>query len=119
VWCSLSSDTELARDELRKKIAYYGPSLSPLILEALDLQKSDFNEIEKNMKLNKDLETAKALVTDKMLNIGIVGDAQELIRRLEKLVRLGVTHLSFGPPLGPDPIEALQILGTEVIPHFK
>ena len=31
---------------------------------------------------------------------------------------MGATHLSFGPPLGPDPLEALRVLGREVIPYF-
>jgi hypothetical protein len=27
--------------------------------------------------------------------------------------------LSFGPPLGPDPVEAIQLIGREIIPHFR
>jgi len=119
VWCSLSSDRELAKDELRTKIAYYGPYLSPLILEALNLQQRDFIEIKQAMMRENDLDKAKTLVTDKMLNIGIVGDVEDLIRQLEKLAKLGVSHFSFGPPLGPDSLEAVKILGEEVIPHFR
>lgn len=119
VWCSLSSDRERAKDELRTKIAYYGPYLSPLILEALNLTQKDFIEIEKAMMKENDLEKAKSLVTGKMLNIGIVGDSKDLIHRLENLVQLGVNHISFGPPLGPDPLEAINILGKTVLPHFK
>jgi len=32
------------------------------------------------------------------------------------LRRLGARHLSFGPPLGPDPVAAIRLLGDEVLP---
>ena len=32
---------------------------------------------------------------------------------------MGARHLSFGPPLGPDPLEAIEALGREVLPHFR
>jgi 5,10-methylenetetrahydromethanopterin reductase len=54
-----------------------------------------------------------------MLRIGIVGTARDVIAGLEGLVALGATHLSFGPPLGPDPLAALGMLGREVLPHFR
>ena len=54
-----------------------------------------------------------------MLRIGIVGTGRDIIARLEQLVGLGATHLSFGPPLGPDPLAALRMLGREVLPHFR
>ncbi|HEX9374078.1 MAG TPA: hypothetical protein VF897_23905, partial [Roseiflexaceae bacterium] len=66
-----------------------------------------------------DLARAKALVTDQMLRIGVVGTGRDLIERLERLVALGADHLSFGPPLGPDPLAALRVIGREVIPHFR
>ena len=53
-----------------------------------------------------------------MLKIGIAGTAHDLIERIESLVDMGVSHLSFGPPLGPDRLEAIQQIGKVVIPHF-
>lgn len=38
-----------------------------------------------------------------MLQIGIAGTPRDLIARLEGLAARGIQHLSFGPPLGPDP----------------
>ena len=31
-------------------------------------------------------------------------------------VALGVCHLSFGPPLGPDPLAAIEMPGRDVLP---
>jgi 5,10-methylenetetrahydromethanopterin reductase len=30
-----------------------------------------------------------------------------------------VRHLSFGPPLGPDPLRAVELLGREVLPALR
>jgi 5,10-methylenetetrahydromethanopterin reductase len=107
IWCSVSADREKAEMVLREKIAYYGHALSPLILQQLGVARDEFDAIE------------PALVTPAMLRIGVVGSAQDLIPRLEGLVGMGARHLSFGPPLGPDPIAAIEILGKEVLPRFR
>ena len=38
----------------------------------------------------------------------VVGTPADVIVRLEPLVEAGATHLSFGPPLGPDPLAAVR-----------
>ncbi len=119
VWCSVSGDGRAARAALQAKIAYYGHALSPLILERLGLTHADFDEIERVAQRDGNLDAAAAMVTDQMLRIGLVGTARDLIPRLENLVALGARHLSFGPPLGPDPLEAIEVLGREVLPHFR
>lgn len=118
VWCSISPDREAAEAVLKDKIAYYGHALSPLIWDRLGLTQADFRPIEQAIMSRRDLAAARALVTEKMLRIGIVGAPEELIARLERLMALGVRHLSFGPPLGPDPLAAIEAIGAVVIPWF-
>ncbi|MEM7344061.1 MAG: LLM class flavin-dependent oxidoreductase [Chloroflexota bacterium] len=119
IWVSLAEDSEAARRVLAEKIAYYGPSLSPLILERLGLTLEDFTSIKEAMAVKDNLDNAQLLVTDQMLKIGIVGQPDDLIERLEPLVEAGVTHLSFGPPLGPNPLAAIKLLGETILPHFR
>jgi len=112
IWVSLDNDAEAARHVLAEKIAYYGPSLSPLILKRLGLEQTDFASIEAAM-LARDEARAAALVDERMLQIGVVGQPNDVIARLEPLVEAGASHLSFGPPLGPEPLEAVMLLGQE------
>lgn len=119
IWCSLSEDRAAAEAVLRDKIAYYGHALSPLIWARLGLTQDDFRPIEQAIMRDNDLLAARALVTPEMLRIGVVGTAADLIPRLEHLVALGARHLSFGPPLGPDPLAAIDLLGRAVLPHFR
>ena len=53
-----------------------------------------------------------------MLQLGIAGDAGEVVRRCRWLQEQGATHLSFGPPLGPDPVAAVTVLGEQVLPRL-
>jgi len=119
IWVSVSDDREAAEDVLKEKIAYYGHAMSPMILKNLGLTIDDFAEIEHAVQHENDIEKAKSLVTSQMMQIGIAGNIDDLVRRLEKLVELGVKHISFGPPLGPDLAEAVHTIGRDVIPHFR
>jgi 5,10-methylenetetrahydromethanopterin reductase len=119
VWCSIGEDRAAAEDALREKIAYYGHALSPLIWDRLGLTRADFDPIEQAVMVERDTPKAIRLVTPAMLKIGIAGTTHDLIERLEHLVDLGVHHLSFGPPLGVDPLAAIQAIGRDVIPHFR
>lgn len=119
IWCSISDDHEAAAEVLRGKIAYYGHALSPLIWERLGVTRADFDPIEHAMMVEQDEAKARSLVTDAMLKIGIVGTTDTLIERLDRLVAMGVKHLSFGPPLGPDPLEAIRLIGRDVIPRYQ
>lgn len=119
IWCSVSDNQAQAEDALKEKIAYYGHAMSATILEQLGLTHADFREIERLVMIEKNIEAAKRLVTEPMMRIGIAGSADKLIERLEQLAALGVRHISFGPPLGPDIDEAIRVIGQQIIPHFR
>lgn len=121
IWVSLADDRAAARRALAEKIAYYGRAFSPLILGRLGLAAADFDAIERAIMTERDTEKACRLVEadERMMRIGVVGEAAEVIARLEPLVAAGARHLSFGPPLGPDPLQAVRLLGRDVVPHFR
>ena len=119
IWCSISADREAALDALKEKIAYYGHALSPTIMQQLGLAPADFAPLRQAVVVEGDMAKGKRLVTDAMLRIGIVGDAADVRRRLEGLARLGARHVSFGPPLGPDPLEAITVIGREIIAKWE
>jgi 5,10-methylenetetrahydromethanopterin reductase len=119
IWVSVAEDQAQAEAPLREKIAYYGHAFSAEILGRLGLTHADFMEIDRIAQTEGDLARASALVSPAMLQIGIAGTAADLIPRLKQLIASGARHLSFGPPLGPDPVEAIRILGREVLPYVR
>ena len=119
IWVSLDEDRAAARLVLAQKIAYYGHALSPMIYERLGVQREDFAPIERALMVERDEAKAADLVSDQMLTIGVVGDTRDLVARLQPLIAAGADHISFGPPLGPQPLQAIELLGREVLPKLK
>ena len=116
-WVSVDDDRARAERALAEKIAYYGASFSPYLLERAGLSVADFAGIQAALAAGEP-ERATDLVTPAMLRLGIAGDADEVVRRCRWLQEQGATHLSFGPPLGPDPVAAVRVLGEQVLPRL-
>ena len=66
-----------------------------------------------------DYDRAAAAVTDEMLRLAIVGTAADAVAAVERLAGAGVTQVCIGGPLGPDPAEAIRLIGGRVIPAFR
>ena len=118
VWASIDDDPEAARHALATKIAYYGPSFAPYLLERAGLSVEDFAPVTDELRRGG-LDAAARRVTEPMLRLGIAGGADEVVARCRWLVDNGARHLSFGPPLGPDPRAAVEALGDQVLPAFR
>ena len=118
VWCSVHPDRELANAALADKIAYYGSAFSPYLLERAGLSTSDFAGIDAALAAD-DHALGRSLVDDRMLRLGIAGDVDDVVARCRWLLDQGATHLSFGPPLGPDPRQAIELLGAQVVPALR
>jgi 5,10-methylenetetrahydromethanopterin reductase len=112
-WVSLSDDPVTARTALAEKLAYYGPSISASMLATAGLRPEDFALAA---TLAHDGHAAAQLIDDRMLALGVAGDAADVVARCRVLGRLGARHLSFDPPLGPDPVAAIRLLGDTVLP---
>ena len=112
-WVSVSDDAAAGRAALAEKLAYYGPSISAEMLAGSGLRPQDFAPAA---ELAQSGRVAAALIDDRMLSLGVAGDVADVVARCRALVRLGASHLSFGPPLGPDPVAAVRLLGEQVLP---
>lgn len=119
IWVSLDDDAAAAEAALRGKVAYYASAMSDEVLAAVGASRQEAAAIAEAIQRDGDAGRAAAMVSPALLRVGVAGDARALIARLEGLVAQGARHLSFGPPLGPDPLAALAILGRDVIPHFR
>jgi len=64
-------------------------------------------------------DEAIASVTESMLELGIVGGVDDVIEQCARLIDAGVSHISFGPPLGPDPKASVRLIGERVLPVLR
>lgn len=118
VWVSIDDDPHRAARPLAEKIAYYGASFAPVLLEQAGLSPADFGPIQQAMNQGR-TEEGVAMVTDQMLRLGVAGTTRDVLARCRGLVAQGARHLSFGPPLGPDLLRSIDQLGSEVLPALR
>jgi 5,10-methylenetetrahydromethanopterin reductase len=116
---SIASDGNAAIiDPLKELVAYFGPLLGERGLAAAGLTPDEMAPVQETFK-REGLREATKLVTPRMLSLAIHGSPDECISKLELLERAGVNHVLIGAPLGPDPKVSINIIGREIIPHFK
>ena len=118
LWFSVSEDPEAAGDALRDLVTFYGPHLADEMIGKIGLSPEDFVPIREALD-DRDFDLARALMTDEMADLAVHGAPDDCVDRIESLIARGLTHVRFGPPLGPDPIEAIRLIGEEIIPHFR
>ena len=118
VWLSLDEDRAKADRALALKLAYYGTAFSPFLLRTAGLVPEDFAEAERALR-EGDEDAAVAAITPQMLRMGVSGSPEEVVARCRELLAAGATHLSFGPPLGSDPVATARLLGERVLPALR
>ena len=118
VWVSVGDAAEAARDTIREIVAYFGPYLEAEALATIGVAHADFQPIKARVAAG-DYQGAAAMVTDDMCRIAMAGTPAEIVPRVEALLEAGVTHVSLGGPLGPDPRRAIELLGDQVLPRFR
>jgi 5,10-methylenetetrahydromethanopterin reductase len=116
--CCIAADRERAVRPIKEMLALLQPFLAPMTQshgitdEAIAAAAEAFN--------NGDIPGAVDLVSDKSVSaFSLTGTPRDIIPKIEALVEAGATNIAFGPPLGPDFYEALNLLATEVVPQFR
>jgi 5,10-methylenetetrahydromethanopterin reductase len=118
-WFSVSADGRgVATDALKDILAYFGPYMEEETLAAVGLRPVDFAGIGRLIDA-REYEAARAQVTGDMMQLAVTGSAREAIAKIELLADAGITQVSVGGPLGPDPRAAVRLFGEEIIPYFR
>jgi len=117
-WLSLSEDGRDTDEALRPMIATFGPYLEERALFSIGLSDSDLAPLRRLVDGGR-LEEAAAAVTPPMLRLGLTGTPEQVAERIAALGDAGITQISLGGPLGPDPRAAIRLLGERVIPALR
>ncbi len=115
--CCISRDRDLAMRTTKEMLALLQPFLAPMTHnegiadEEIVATAEAFN--------SGDVARAVSMVSDKAVRaFSLTGTPSDVIPQIEELIDAGATNIAFGPPLGPDFLAALELLATEVLPHF-
>ncbi len=113
IWVSVDDDAGRARRPMAEKLAYYGASFSADVLDRVGVDPIVLTELR-----NLGPAEGAALLPPEMLTLGVSGSPDEVVERCRGLIDAGARHVSFGPPLGPDRLTAVRLLGEAVIPFL-
>jgi 5,10-methylenetetrahydromethanopterin reductase len=88
------------------------------MVNTIGLSSEDFEPIREAYR-QRDTDLARQLMTDEMADLAIYGTPEDCLKRISNLIKKGISHFRFGPPLGPDPAETIRLIGEEIIPQFS
>ena len=115
---SISADREKAKETARRVLAVYLPYLRPMT-DVAGISEEEINKVREAASTG-DFEKGASYISDlSVAKCSVTGTANDVIEQIEEMVDAGVTHVAFGHCLGPNFDEALDLLGKEVLPHFK
>lgn len=127
VWASVAYDASAAAVALVHKIALHGKVLPSAQLALAGVNRADIDRLSQAMSSQAPTGADAAAPTgspatsvkdSRMLRLGIAGTPRQVAQRCAPLIRAGVRHISFGPPLGPNVIAAIDAIGGHVLPAF-
>jgi len=115
---SIAQDRAEARAFARRTLAFYLPYLSPMP-EFVGVETAEIERI-KAATARGDIEAAAQAVSDLSLDhFALYGTPHDCIAQIERMLdETPVQRIEFGMPHGPDELEAIRLLGEQVLPHF-
>lgn len=116
--CAVSADRERARAAARRVLAVYLPYLHPMT-EVAGIPAEEIRNVREAASVGDFARGASHVSDLAVRKCSVTGTPDDIIPQIEAMVAAGVTHVAFGHPLGPDFDEALDLLGREVLPHFR
>ena len=116
--CAVSKNRERAVRGMKELLALLQPALMPMTAnEGIPPEEIALAEAAIHAG---DMDRAVGYVSDTALDaFSLTGTPRDVIPRIEALVDAGATNIAFGPPLGPDFMESLDLIATEILPAFK
>lgn len=117
-WLSLSADGRETHEPLRPMIATFAPYLEERALATVGLTRDELAPLRTLVDAGRVRDAATA-VSEPMFRLALAGSPEDVTERIARLADLGVTHVSLGGPLGPDPREAIRLLGESVLPALR
>ena len=116
---SISDDEAEARDVAREIVLDLVAWGMPDALAPSGIKRQDQDMIRQTIE-QKGPEEAVDLVTDKMVDaLSAAGNVERCLAKCLDQVKKGVRQVIFCLPFGPDPAEAVQRIGKELVPKIR
>ncbi len=113
----IDADREVARRLARRQITPYLP-----IIAALDPSIEDRGWLDRVADANRDgtiNDLADAMPDDLLDKFAFSGNADDLIRQISLAAAGGASRVELGTPHGIHEADAIEMIGKQVLPHFR
>lgn len=113
----LAKSREESRRLVRTEVAYVVSFTPQAALQECGIKLNDAERV--GLALKQDIQKASEMVTDEMTDsFSIVGAERDCREKISEYRRAGVETILLCSPFGPDPREAIRIVGKEIAPSF-
>lgn len=115
--CSVDYDLEKAKKKAREVVAFIVAGSPDEVLKRHGIPVEEKNRIMES--LAKGDFGVFETVTDQMLGaFSICGTPGEVVEKISELLKVGVTQVVIGSPIGPKKGNSISLIAQEVIPKF-
>jgi 5,10-methylenetetrahydromethanopterin reductase len=116
VWLALDRDPARARRLGRQVLARFLPEMKPMT-EFYGIGAEELAAVRRALQ-EGGVEAAAEAISDSTLDCFVAaGDPDQVAAGVRRLRQAGATTLTFSGRLGWDPLEAIDLLGREVLPQ--
>jgi 5,10-methylenetetrahydromethanopterin reductase len=116
---SISDDAKKATKAALPVVAFIVAGSAPMVLEKHGINPAKADEIRNALKVGN-FPVALAAVTPQMLDaFSICGTPETCINKIVELKKIGIGQFVCGSPIGPNVKQAIDLIGTKIIPQFK
>ncbi len=120
-YASVSVDYERgkAREKAKEVVAFIVAGSPPEVLKRHEISPESASRILEFLEKGKFGDAFNA-VTDQMLDsFAICGRPSEIVDKIADILKIGVTQVVVGSPIGPNKADAIYTISRDVIPHFR
>ncbi len=116
---SVSEDLKKAVKAATPVVAFIVAGSPPPVLEKHKIDLAKAEEIRVALKAGDFGKALGAVTPDMIKAFSICGTPEMCIERIAELRSIGISQFVVGSPVGPNVKNAIDLIGSKIIPHFK
>ncbi|HID43873.1 MAG TPA: 5,10-methylenetetrahydromethanopterin reductase [Archaeoglobaceae archaeon] len=119
---SVDKDREKARNASKIVVAFIAAGSPDAVIQRHGIDREKIENVKNALNLaftKGDWKAVQDSVDDELTDVfSISGTPEDVIERVEKLSKAGVTQVVAGSPIGPRKKDSIKLIGSKIIPNF-
>lgn len=116
---SVAQNVEKAMKAVTPVVAYIVAGCPEIVLKRHGISIENSNKIREAIVHEKWKEVFSSVTPEMVEAFSICGTPEVCVEKIDKLLKLGITQLVVGSPIGPNIRKSINIIAAEIFKHFK